>query len=218
MPALASALRDAGIGPSSMRTGSSPTLATARIRARGLQPELLAPWPLSRSGPPPRRRRCPRVAGVVDVLDALDLRVARPGERIERQTARPSSNDGASLRARRAWCRGAGLVAVEQRRCPLNGSRTAKASLEKAPRRPSPAAAFCWLRTAKASASSRVMPCRVASRSALMPCGTMPRVAKAMCGLINAPPSLPIATRDMLSTPPAMTRSARPRRPAPPRR
>jgi hypothetical protein len=42
MPALASALRVAGTGPESMITGSSPTLATARIRARGLRPSTSA--------------------------------------------------------------------------------------------------------------------------------------------------------------------------------
>ena len=43
-----------------------------------------------------------------------------------------------------------------------------------------------------------------------MPCGTKP-VAKLVCGsCAQAPPSLPIGTRDMLSTPPATTRSSQP--------
>ena len=42
MPALASALRQAGVGPVSMMVGSLPITAAARMRARGFSPALRA--------------------------------------------------------------------------------------------------------------------------------------------------------------------------------
>ena len=73
-------------------------------------------------------------------------------------------------------------------------------------------AAFCWERRAKASTSARLKPSRVAIRSAPIPCGT-----KLVCRLVSgssaqAPPSEPIGTRDMDSTPPTRTRSSKPER------
>ena len=66
--------------------------------------------------------------------------------------------------------------------------------------------------TAKVSQSSRLKPSMVAIRSAPMPCGTKP-VASAVAGSIaQEPPSEPIATRLIDSTPPARIRSSNPPR------
>ena len=74
------------------------------------------------------------------------------------------------------------------------------------------AAARCCEVTAKASTSARPKPSSVAIRSAPMPCGTKP-VARLVAGsCAQAPPSLPMGTRLMLSTPPATTRSSQPER------
>ena len=70
-----------------------------------------------------------------------------------------------------------------------------------------------WLdSTAKVSTSSREKPSIVAIRSAPMPCGTN-AVANAVAGSdAQAPPSLPMATRLIDSTPPARIRSSNPPR------
>ena len=54
MPALASALRQAAVGPVSMMVGSLPITAAARMRARGLRPAFLPPssLPISISAAP----------------------------------------------------------------------------------------------------------------------------------------------------------------------
>ncbi len=73
-------------------------------------------------------------------------------------------------------------------------------------------AAFCWERRAKASTSARLKPSRVAIRSAPMPWGTK-LVCRLVCGSsAQAPPSEPMGTRDMDSTPPTSTRSSKPER------
>ncbi|MNF57522.1 hypothetical protein D3C84_390540 [compost metagenome] len=73
-------------------------------------------------------------------------------------------------------------------------------------------AAFCWECSAYASTSSRLKPSRVAIRSAPTPCGVK-WVCRLVCGSsAQAPPSLPIGTRDMDSTPPTTTRSSKPER------
>ena len=65
---------------------------------------------------------------------------------------------------------------------------------------------------AKVSTSWRLKPSIVAIRSAPMPCGTKP-VASAVSGsCAHAPPSEPIGTRDIDSTPPARMRSSQPER------
>ena len=71
--------------------------------------------------------------------------------------------------------------------------------------------ALCWLWRAKASQSARVKPSMVAMRSAEMPCGTWVSFCR-RCMLLPSmpPPSEPIGTRDMLSTPPATTSSCWP--------
>ena len=86
-------------------------------------------------------------------------------------------------------------------------------TIEPAKKPPSRAlAARFWLSSAKASTSSREKPSSVAIRSAPMPCGTN-EVAELVSGsCAQAPPSEPIGTRLMLSTPPATTRSSQPER------
>src|SRR6185436_3299659 len=74
------------------------------------------------------------------------------------------------------------------------------------------AAASCCERNANSSTCSRENPSNVAIRSALMPCG-MNAVLNAVSGSqAHGPPSVPIGTRDMDSTPPATTRSSQPER------
>ena len=75
-PALASALRVAGIGPVSMMVGSAPESAVATMRAARRQAELAA---LGLAADQHRRGAVDDargVAGGVHVVDALDLRVA----------------------------------------------------------------------------------------------------------------------------------------------
>ncbi len=72
------------------------------------------------------------------------------------------------------------------------------------------AAARCCERAAYSSHSSRLKPSSVAIRSALIPWGTN-EVSYAVSGSIaQAPPSEPIGTRDIDSTPPAKIRSSQP--------
>ena len=57
-----------------------------------------------------------------------------------------------------------------------------------------------------------VQPSIVAIRSAPMPCGTKPVVSAVAGSIAHAPPSDPIGTRLIDSTPPASTRSSQPER------
>ncbi len=72
------------------------------------------------------------------------------------------------------------------------------------------AAAFWCERSAKLSTSARLKPSIVAIRSAPMPCGTKPVFWLMRGSITQAPPSLPIVQRLMLSTPPPTTRSSQP--------
>ena len=72
------------------------------------------------------------------------------------------------------------------------------------------AAARCWEVSANRSTSSRLQPARVAIKSAPMPCGVKPMAALVAGSCDQAPPSEPMGTRDMLSTPPHTTRSSQP--------
>ncbi len=74
------------------------------------------------------------------------------------------------------------------------------------------APARCCEVTAKASTSARLNPSSVAIRSAPMPCGTNAVLRLVAGSCAQAPPSLPMGTRLMLSTPPATTRSSQPER------
>ena len=86
-------------------------------------------------------------------------------------------------------------------------------TIEPAKRPSAHALAARWLdSTAKVSTSSRDQPSMVAIRSAPMPWGTN-EVPKAVAGSeAQAPPSLPMATRLIDSTPPARIRSSKPPR------
>jgi hypothetical protein len=71
--------------------------------------------------------------------------------------------------------------------------------------------AFCCDASAKRSRSSRLNFSSVAMRSPLIPCGTWKTRLRRSWLLPSMPaPSEPIGTRDMLSTPPPMTRSCCP--------
>ncbi|PSK45521.1 hypothetical protein B0E38_07345 [Streptomyces sp. 111WW2] len=73
-------------------------------------------------------------------------------------------------------------------------------------------AARSWDSAAYSSTSRREKPSMVAIRSAPIPCGTKPVSWLVRGSSAQAPPSLPIGTRDMDSTPPARTRSSHPER------
>src|SRR6476619_1721914 len=82
MPARFSAFSDAGAGPVSMIAGSEPIEAKERMRAR-LQPGLLAELPgadQDRGGAVDDARR---IAGMVDVVDPLELGIALQADRVE---------------------------------------------------------------------------------------------------------------------------------------
>ena len=148
------------------------------------------------------------------MLDALDLRIALQRHGVEAQLAERVEGE---LERGQAFERGARLdefVALEDRQAHRVGhrhDRAVEAAVACAPRRRA-----AGIRSAKASTSSREKPSSVAIRSAPMPCGTK-AVSKLVCGsCAQAPPSEPIGTRDMLSTPPATTRSSQPAPPSAP--
>jgi hypothetical protein len=86
-----------------MMVGSAPDSAAATMRARGLRPCVLA----RRLVADQHRRRAVddarRVAGVVHMLDALDLRVALQRHRVEAH-APICSNEGLSAARPPSWC------------------------------------------------------------------------------------------------------------------
>ena len=83
MPARFSTLRVTFSGPVSMIDGSEPIDVKARMRARGLRPGLLARLLAADQDGGGAVDDARRVAGVMHVLDALDLRVALVHHRIE---------------------------------------------------------------------------------------------------------------------------------------
>ena len=93
---------------------------------------------------------------------------------------------------------------------PVTGSATGTS--DPAKRRSSAArAARCCDRSANSSTSSRERTSSVAMRSALIPCGTWKkRSRRRMLPPSSPAPSEPMGARDMLSTPPATTRSSAP--------
>ena len=83
MPARFSAFSEAGAGPVSMIAGSEPIEAKERMRARGFSPAF------SPNSLVPIRMRgravddARRIAGMVDVVDLLDLGIALLRHRVE---------------------------------------------------------------------------------------------------------------------------------------
>ena len=208
MPALASALRQAGVGPVSMMVGSLPITAAARMRARGFRPAFLPPsWlPMSISAAPSTMPL--RVAGVVHVVDA-----SPPWCTCAARWRRSPSG-----RWWRSWppawpsprgsrCRGWSRRRSSSGRPAM--SVTGITARLKCPAARAAAARLCEL-SAKASTSVRLKPSIVAIRSAPMPCGTKPSLSLTRGSIAQAPPSLPIVQRLMLSTPPPTTRSSKP--------
>ena len=121
MPARSRHFCDAGPGAVSMITGSAPATALITIRARGVQavgPGVVGRGQQHGAGPVDDARR---VAGVVHVLDGLDLRVRLPAHLVEASARSPgtrsrpiSSNDGVSLASPSSVRAGPGeLVAIE---------------------------------------------------------------------------------------------------------
>ena len=103
-PALASALRAAGIGPVSMIVGSAPDSAVATMRARGVEPERrpLASLPISTAAAPSTMPD--ELPACVHVRDALDLRIARQRDRVEAHRAEFAEGELQLRRGLRASC------------------------------------------------------------------------------------------------------------------
>ncbi|SST09473.1 Uncharacterised protein [Acinetobacter baumannii] len=208
-PALARALRVAGAGPVSMMVGSVEVTAVATIRARAFRPSSrpLASEPMSMAlAPSTIPELLPGVCTCSMRSTWLYLRSAVASKpicpiisKLGLSAASPSRVESARMNS--SW---------SSRTMPF-WSATGTSDLPNSPSARA-LAAFCWERRAKASTSARLKPSRVAIRSAPIPCGT-----KLVCRLVSgssaqAPPSEPIGTRDMDSTPPTRTRSSKPER------
>ena len=83
MPALFSTFLVTSTGPVSMIAGSEPILAKARMRARGFRPALLARLLVADQHGGGAVDDAGRIAGVMHVLDALDLRMRLHRDRVE---------------------------------------------------------------------------------------------------------------------------------------
>ena len=70
-------------GPVSISAGSEPILAKARMRARGFRPMRLAGLLRAEQHGGRAVDDAGRIAGVVDVVDLLDLRMALDADRVE---------------------------------------------------------------------------------------------------------------------------------------
>ena len=207
MPALASALRQAGVGPVSMMVGSLPITAAARMRARGFSPAMAPPSfePTSISAAPstmpdelPAWCMCSMRSTVVYLRSAV--------------ASKPIAPMAAKLGSSRDIASGVALSRIVSSRSSSSRpaiSCTGTRLFEKCPAARAAAAFRCECR-AKASMSARCQPSSVAIRSAPTPCGTKPSFWLMRGSMNQAPPSLPMGQRLMLSTPPPTTRSSKP--------
>ena len=108
MPAFASALRDAGAGPVSMMHGSLPTVADRTIRARGRRPKSLPGFLAAEQNRRGAVDDTGRVAGVMDVVDLLDLGMLLNRDGVEPEVAAHHLEARFELReVFEAWCRAA---------------------------------------------------------------------------------------------------------------
>mmetsp|Transcript_27232 Transcript_27232/g.78200 ORF Transcript_27232/g.78200 Transcript_27232/m.78200 type:complete len:270 (-) Transcript_27232:245-1054(-) len=209
--ALPSTCSVAGIGPSSITTGSPAARPSATTRARGRRPSRWRPRSLHTS-------RAAAPSQIWEAAAAVSVPFARIGLSLPRASRlvlgrMPSSAACASLGASAlempSWLRhGMGTISAKRPACVACAARA-------------------WLRTAKASASSRVMPYFFATSSAPTNwsnfTGSAPYSAYSAC--IRGPyaSTMPwpvwgppcqvestlesIGTTDIISTPPAMTQS-----------
>ena len=186
------------------------------IRARGLRPCALplASEPSSTAAAP---STMPHELPAVCTWLIARVRVAlRAPTRQAAHLAPISANAARAGPGPRAWSRGRDeLVAARAATCrrgPRPAHRAPRSALGAAP----PGA---LLRpSAKRSTSSREKPSSVAIRSAEMPCGTKSLSQLGLAGpSVQPPPSEPIGTRDIDSTPPPTTRSSSRSRPSSPR-
>ncbi len=208
-PARARALRAAGAGPVSMMVGSLPTTAALTILARGVSPRSAAArsLPISIAAAP---------STIWEELPAVCT--CRMRSTVGYRSIATASNPAAPIAAKLGSSAASPSRVVSGRIASSWSSTTtpfwsitgtsdlAKYPLSRA------CVARCWERSAYRSTSSRVNPSSVATRSALTPCGTNPMARLVSGSIAQAPPSDPIGTRDIDSTPPATTRSSYPER------
>ena len=169
-PALASALRAAGIGPVSMIVGSAPDSAAATMRARGLRPRrfAVASLPISTAAAPSTMPE--ELPAVCTWWMRSTCGIALQRHRVEAHRAHLLER---RLERRESFQRGVRLdelVLAEdgRRRCrPAPRPPSWRSALRRAPRRRAAASA-----ARSASICSRAKPSSVAIRSAPMPCGT----------------------------------------------
>ena len=83
MPARLSTFSVTSTGPVSMIAGSEPILAKARMRARGFSPALLPGLAVADQHGRGAIDDAGRIAGVMHVVDELDLRMRLHGDRVE---------------------------------------------------------------------------------------------------------------------------------------
>ena len=83
MPERASTFFVTSIGPVSMIAGSEPILAKARTRARGFKARFCAGLARANEHGGGAVDDARRIAGVMDMDDALDIRMRLNGDRVE---------------------------------------------------------------------------------------------------------------------------------------
>mmetsp|Transcript_106521 Transcript_106521/g.306269 ORF Transcript_106521/g.306269 Transcript_106521/m.306269 type:complete len:353 (-) Transcript_106521:112-1170(-) len=207
-PLLFKACAVAGIGPSSIITGSAPTTAMAAILAIGRRPSFCKPRSLQIRSAAAPSQICEEVAGVTIPFLSMGFNFATASSLVDRT---PSSRS----------CTSSGLSPL------AIFTRSGTISFLKWP-----ASVACmarsWLKTAKRSSSSRVHLYFFATSSAapnwLKCCGLRPNSSSCLSDSPYADikpspagkpcphlaPSMtpaPIGTCDMFSTPPAITQS-----------
>ena len=191
-PARCSAFRVAGMGPSPMHEGSTPATAVATMRASGFSP---SGCPTTSSAAAPSL--IPLADAAVTVPSLRKAGLSLPTETIVAPARGYSS-------AAKAVPSGPGTATISSLNTRCCNARSAR----------------CWLCTANASCSSRVMPYRSATTSAVSPSEIVhsglnrglvnrhPTVVSATSGAFrfHASPALSITygARVMFSTPPAM--------------
>mmetsp|Transcript_13743 Transcript_13743/g.42936 ORF Transcript_13743/g.42936 Transcript_13743/m.42936 type:complete len:310 (-) Transcript_13743:513-1442(-) len=168
-PALPRTCSVAGTGPSSITTGSRAARPSATTRALGRRPSRCRPRSLQTSRAAAPSQICEAAAAVSTPFARMGLSLARASRFVSGRM--PSS----------VVCSSSGARALEMPSRLRHGRGTIS---EKRPARAA-SAARAWLRAAKASASSRVTPHRLATSSAPTNwsnfTGSTPNVAYSAC-------------------------------------
>ena len=190
-----------------MMVGSLPITAAARMRARALRPAFLPPsWlPMSISAAPSTMPLLlPAWCTWLILSTVVYLRSAVASKPIWPMVMKLASS--LAIASRLALSR---MVSSRSSSARPAMSVTGITARLKCPAARAALAFLCEL-SAKVSTSVRLKPSIVAIRSAPMPCGMKPSLSLTRGSIAQAPPSLPIFQRLMLSTPPPTTRSSKP--------